>query len=453
VAIGGAEATPSGSIPSHLVGAGTAAATGGILKGVGVPARYAAGKAAQAARDASAATHELRAWLADKANAARRAGQQTTANDLAHLVRSWTTRQVRSAQDATPTNTTREWYHHIYEGTGARSPVDAVTPGSLRVIQNDIGGRLNAINQRFALSRSSISSTKLLSDRVRNGLTEAGRVEWQNIYAPIVERMGSDLEGPQYAQFLSDLRVQREGLARRASGQSGDSDDWKMVRGLREIQQTIEREAEGSAADKAERARWTGAYHKWAILNDATGAGAGGIATPRALAKSWENHSGNYGADYATNSMKQRLERLRRVHEATKPSAGKQPRPVKPADVGKRPTGKPPPPPRPPPGRFEGALASLAHHSPSGTLASIVAEELARRTGVPTLGAVQLPLWAMLSQSGMDEPALRALFATGRGARAAGGAIAPYAGPVGTAAGLATAGAGDEPDDASSQSE
>jgi len=494
MAIGGTEATPSGSPLSHAVGAGAAGLLGGAARLLGLPFKSAAQRTAedlarsqgslqaqrraeQAAQDAlrthlaeraragqvatEATDKAARVRLAERANAARQAGEHNFNTELDHLVRRAGVHQQRAIQQAIPLNTTRAWYNHIYEGTGVAPPVTEVNPGSSSTIQDDIGARLNEINQRFSLSPASRSSARELGEQVRNGLSEAGRVEWEGIYERWVNTP-LHTEGEPFAEIMTKMRQERERLARRAAGQPGDSDAWQLVRGLRSIQDAVENQADGSAADKALRQLWRGAYHKWAILDDATGAAQRGIATPQSLAKSWENHTGNYGGDYDTNAMKQTLNQLIEAHQAPPARFPPRPpmmapadiprgRPVKPAKVGKRPPGsadyqvapfRDVPQPRAAPSGILGHAAhharSLAEVAPSISAGGAVGGLVHHATGgyVPWY-VTQPAVAALLSQTPFDEMAINALQSAGRAARTAGGKVGEAAGPIGTTAGLA----------------
>jgi hypothetical protein len=338
------------------------------------------------------------------------------------------------------------WINHIYQGTGVTPPAGDITPGTSAAIRSDIGARLNAIYARMRLNPSSRPNVEAIYDQARGPMTEQGRVTFQDVFNRYVRGpMESDLNSEAFAKFLRGLREEREKIAARAKGQPGDSDDWQIVRALNQAQRQITGEAEGSDADKAALRMWNGAYHRWAIYDGAQGPSTGGIATAGRLANNWRRHSGNYGADYATNPVKQNLERLRQAGERTPPRAPRRPRPTEPEtvsrprpqpvpDIGERPSGRAGPlPPRFP--RLSRGAHFLGHWSHPASAAA--AAFLTRHLGLPEIYG--FPIWAALAQTPLDEMSWRAFMGAGRGARAGGAAASSVSGPASVAAGQAGA--------------
>lgn len=277
----------------------------------------------------------------DRTNRLNTAAQRQNLSDVAARAR------AQQTQQAIPEAVTQGWYSHIYDGTGRAPPVNTVSPASMSAIRRDIGTQLDNVNARLRWNPQSHGPALQAADRVRQSLTTQGQKEWIDIYRNYIDPVASNRNvfagGKDYADYLSDMRGKREQLAQRAAGQSGDSDDWKMVRGLRDIQNQIERDELGTPQDKALKQTWRQAYGRAMIGADATGATKHGMMTPESIIRSWNNHTGDYGADYATNPVKQKLADLDRLHKAKVPPPRRpmkydEPTPPKPPDLRQPPS-------------------------------------------------------------------------------------------------------------------
>jgi hypothetical protein len=206
---------------------------------------------------------------------------------------------------------TQEFYDWIYNGTGAKPPTRDVNPGAKAVIRNDLGGRLNVVNSRLTMTPQNMTQ---LAASVAQDLTPAAQARWAKIFKDYVEdpaMANPNMTGRDFADYLSDMTAERTRLAQGARGAGRDSDEWKMVRGLRAIHRQIAQSASGSAADKALQSRLLRAYARWGVLDTAAQARNGGRATARQLISAAENHSHNYSRDYANDPFLRRLERHR----------------------------------------------------------------------------------------------------------------------------------------------